>query len=251
MRKLILFALLVLAACGGGGAEGTLTVRVSAAASTTDAMNALAADYAGATKTNVQTSFGSSSTLAKQIHDGAPADVYISANQEWVEFLKKRDHVEGEPVVIARNELVLVVAADSELKWGGPAQLGNAPPEVIAIADAGVPAGDYARQALTKLSLLDVLQPRLVGQPDVRSVVWAVVNGNAEAGFVYATDALAFKDQLKVDFRVDSRLHEPIEYYAVLLKSAADNEPARGFFQYLQTDKARAQLKKLGFLSAD
>jgi molybdate transport system substrate-binding protein len=211
----------------------------------TDAVTALAADYGEST--TITTGFGASSTLAKQIHDGAPAGVYISASREWVDYLKKREHVDGEPVVIARNTLVLVVGADSDLKWGGPAQLGNSPPAVIAIADEGVPAGDYARQALTRLSLMDVLKDRLVAQKDVRAVVQAVISGNAEAGFVYATDAVAFKDRLRVDFQVESALHEPIEYFAALLTGAEDPEAARGFFKYLQTERAQAQLLELGF----
>lgn len=237
-----LMATLLLASCGGGGDEG---VRVFAAASMTDAVTRLADEFEGATGTGVTTGFGPSSTLARQIEDGAPADVYISANRDWVEYLKERGRLKEDPVVIARNRLVCIVAADSELDLAGMKALGTNPPNEVAIADAGVPAGEYARQALRNAGYLDALKPVLIGQKDVRSVLRAVRVGDASAGFVYATDAQAYEGSVRVAFTVDGGLHDPIEYYAALL---TNSQAARDFFLYIQSDKARRELVKLGFM---
>ncbi|MCB9896274.1 MAG: molybdate ABC transporter substrate-binding protein [Planctomycetes bacterium] len=246
MRKLVLIALLGLIA-GCSNTNSQEHIRVSAAASMTDAVGALALKYNQITGHPVDTNFGASSTLARQIHDGAPASVYVSASREWVDFLKKREHLQGEPVVIARNRIVCVAQKDSSFEFKDFAALAADPP-VIAIADQGVPAGDYTRQALTKAGVLEKLKPSLVGQSDVRAVVAAVQTGNAPVGFVYSSDAYNFEDSLRVLFVVPGDMHDPIEYYAALLKDAENPEAARGFFLYLQSEKAQDELSKMGFI---
>lgn len=246
------FAAWLLLASGAGYAESeegvAAPLRVVAAASLTEVVEALASRFEGG---RVATSFGASSDLARQIRDGAPADVFVSASPDWVDFLREADAIAGEPVVVARNALVCVATHGSALARAGvrdPSALlaRLAAGDGIAIADEGVPAGEYARKALAKLGLLAALEPRLVGQKDVRAVLHAVEQGELEAGFVYATDAkLARVETL---FAFDPATHLPIEYHAVVLRQATNPELAQRFLAYLTSAAARARLSAAGFV---
>ena len=240
-------ALAGLALAGGTAAAEPPTVRVLAAASLTEVVEALAKLFEGA---RVVPSFGASSELARQIADGAPADVFLSASPEWIDFLRQKQALEGAPIVLARNQLVCVAPKGSPLAAGGArdpsALLAHlAKGELVAIADAGVPAGEYARKSLQHLHLLAAYEPRLVGQKDVRAVLHAVEQGEVAAGFVYATDArIAPVERL---FVFDPKSHPPIEYQAAALRGAASPAEARRFVAFLQGEAARALLARAGF----
>lgn len=222
-------------------------MRVASAASLTDALGPLAKKYGAMTSREVETDFGASSTLAKQIADGAPADVFISASRKWIDYLKDKNLLLGEPVVVARNRLVCVVQKDSDADIDGFGALANTE-DLIAVGDEGVPAGDYTRQAMHEAGVTESLRSRLVGQKDARSVVKAVETGNAPIGFVYASDAYQFPETLRVVFLVDDELHEPIEYYAAQLKQANAPEAAHSFLIFLGSDEVQDQFAKLGFV---
>jgi molybdate transport system substrate-binding protein len=222
---------------------------VLAAASLTEAVTALAADFSDA---RVLTSFGSSSALARQIRDGAPADVYLSASADWMDFLREAGALAGPPLEIARNRLVSIAPRDGRLARRGvrdPSALRDAlePGASLAIADQGVPAGEYARSALSHLHLLDALRPRLVGQRDVRAVLHAVERGELAAGFTYATDARVA--DVAVLFAFDPATHPPIVYAAAALRGAARPETARRFLHFLQGANARLRLADAGFVT--
>lgn len=223
-------------------------LRVFAAASLTDVVTMLAERY----DAPVATSFGASSALARQIRDGAPADVFLSASPRWIEFLRQADAVAGEPVVVARNRLVAIAPTGSELAGTSVADARSlldhlAPDDGVAIADEGVPAGEYARAALASLGLLEAIRPHLVGQSDVRAVLHAVAQGELRAGFVYATDARSAGDSVNVLFAFDPADHPPIEYQAAALRGAADAAKALDFLAYLHSDEARALVAGAGF----
>lgn len=245
-RKLVsalgLLAALLLGSCGGGQPASS-KLQIYAAASMTEVVNDLTGSFDGAAAAN----FGSSSDLARQIEDGAPAGVYITAGRSWSDYLVGKNLVDGEPVVIARNSLVCVAPADSALKIRGPVDLLHRPltTNKIAIADEGVPAGDYARESLATFGVLEPMRHLLVGQKDVRAVLRAVELGEVDAGFVYATDARAAK--VIVLCELDPTSHKPVEYLALVPKSAPDKEAARAFLKHLQSDKSREALKARGF----
>lgn len=249
-----------------GGAPGVTPLRVLAAASLTEVVEALASSFPDGA---VEASFGASSDLARQIKDGAPADVFLSASPEWVDFLREAGTLVGEPVLFARNALVCVAPQDSPLATAEktaaakPEAAGSprvrdprtllarieAGDEIVAIADAGVPAGDYARKALAKLGLAATFEKRLVGQKDVRAVLHAVEQGEVAAGFVYATDARIAR--VETLFAFDPATHPPIEYLAVVVRQAdepADSDLAQRFVAYLRSDAARARLSAAGFV---
>lgn len=222
-------------------------LRVFAAASLTDVVSALAARFEDA---SVEASFGASSVLARQIRDGAPADVFLSASPAWMEFLADARALAGESVVLARNRLVAVAPRGGPLAARGVADaralLGAlGPAERVAIADEGVPAGEYARAALRQQGLWDDARGRFVGQKDVRAVLHAVETGALPAGFVYATDAAA--GDVAVLFAFDPAILPPIEYRAAVLRGAPRPAAARRFLDFLQGPAARRVLADAGF----
>jgi molybdate transport system substrate-binding protein len=230
-------------------------IRVLSAASLTEVVEALARDFASERQgARVELGFGASSDLARQIRDGAPVDVFVSASPEWTDFLREAGVVVGEPVLIARNALVCIAPQDGRLTAtvvADPRVLVAkiAADELVAIADAGVPAGEYARQALAKLGLAAVFEPRLVGQKDVRAVLHAVEQGEVAAGFVYATDAKVAR--VATLFAFDPTTHPPIEYHAVVVRNAdrpSAADAASHFVDFLTSGSARARLSAAGFV---
>lgn len=253
MRRALLssFAFLVAAAASLAGstalADEPAPLRVFAAASLTEVVEELARRYDGA---RVEPSFGGSGALARQIRDGAPADVFLSASPDWIDFLREAAALAGEPIVLARNRLVCIASGMGTLAGrsvADPQELLAAlgPDGRVAIADEGVPAGEYARAALEHLGLLDAFLPHLVGQRDVRAVLHAVEQGELPAGFVYATDAKVAA--VTTLFVLDPTTHPPVEYQAAVLRGARDARQARRFLDFLRSEAARSLLRSAGF----
>jgi molybdate transport system substrate-binding protein len=240
--SIALALLLALSACSGSGDEKP--VRVYAAASMTSVIDPLGHK---AFNGPFGLSTGASSTLARQIEDGAPADVFVCAGRDWIDYLVERDLVEGEAIMFATTDLVCIANPAYKTAVSDMAQLGEAL-GVIGIADAGVPAGEYARQTLDSAGILKQAEPRLVGLADVRAVLKAVESGDVNFGFVYATDALHAGDRVQLLFTVDSKLHDPIEFYAVQIKASDRPEIAARFMEFLtRGPAARQKLREQGF----
>jgi molybdate transport system substrate-binding protein len=247
MRRLLALVLPIAFATASVRAAEPVELRVLAAASLTEVVEGLA-KRAGSAR--VVPSFGSSSELARQITDGAPADVFLSASPEWIDFLREANAIDGAPVVFARNTLVCIAAKGSPYAARGVVDAKTlldhlAEGDRVGIADLGVPAGDYARKALEHGGVLVAFTPRLVGQKDVRAVLHAVEQGELAAGFVYATDARVAK--VDVLFTFDPASHPPIEYHAAALRGAAHPAEARRFVADLRGEPARALLRSAGF----
>ncbi len=246
MRRLAIMCLVLLAGCASRVDDSVITVY--AAASMTDVVSEVAAGFAAAP---VKTSFGSSGELARQIDDGAPADVFISASRNWADYLQEKGRLEGGYRVFARNTLVCVVPKGSDLLEGSINDPGALLPVAreadarIAIADEGVPAGEYARASLELLGLLKQYQSMLVGQKDVRAALRAAETGNVAAAFVYATDAMT-SDKVEVLFTFDAATHPPIEYYVAVIKGG-NVESAKAFVDHLLGARGQEVLKAQGF----
>ncbi len=253
MRRWAILCCVLLAGCTSRVEDKTVTVY--AAASMTDVVTEVVAGYEGGA---VKTSFGSTSELARQIEDGAPADVLVSASRKWADYLKENGRLDADYRVFASNALVCIVPAGSDLKPAAikdPAALLNQVRQSdvrIAIADEGVPAGEYARSALEGLGLLVHYKRLLVGQKDVRATLRAVESGEVVAGFVYATDART-SDKVEVLFKFDPATHESIDYYVAVVKDARNAKAARAFVDHMFSDKSKAVLEAKGFVlpSAD
>lgn len=226
-------------------------VVVFAAASLTDAMRDLDAPWQAAGHAPLRLSFASSSTLARQIQAGAPANLFASADEQWADVLDKDGLLApGTRRDLLGNQLVLVMPKASVRPVAiGPgldlaALLG--PDGRLATGDpAHVPVGLYARQALTRLGLWDKLQGRIAGAPDVRSALLLVERGEAPAGIVYGTDAAASAG-VAVAGVFPEATHDPVTYPFAVVK-AGDTPEARALLAFLAGPEAKAVFTRRGF----
>jgi molybdate transport system substrate-binding protein len=222
-----------------------------AAASLTDAMKDISTQWAQAGHPALRMSFGSSSTLARQIEQGAPANLFASADERWMDYLvDKKLIVPGTPKDLLGNDLVLIVPADKPQHvtivpgFNLVGMLG--PNGRVATGDpAHVPVGIYAEQALKKLGIWDAVSPRLARADDVRSALLLVERGEAPAGIVYATDAAVSKGVM-VAGTFPANSHDPVSYPFAVVKSG-DTPEARALMSYLSAPEARAIFVKRGF----
>ncbi|WP_425618898.1 molybdate ABC transporter substrate-binding protein [Anatilimnocola sp. NA78] len=226
-------------------AESTKVV-VSTAASTQELMETLAVEFAQQSKVTIQVNPGPSSGLAKQIIEGAPADLLLSASREWAAKVSAAELVKSSQELLT-NRLVLIVPKGNPAAIKGPQDLLSDQVMKIALAGENVPAGKYADQALTKLELLARLtaDQKIARAQDVRGALGFVERGEAEAGIVYSTDVIA--PDVEVVHEFDPSLHDEIVYVLVLLEHGATNADARSFFEYLQSDAANTIYTKAGF----
>lgn len=173
------------------------TILVFAAASTTNALNEIKAQFTKDTGIAVETSYALSSTLAQQVVHGAKADLFISADTKWADYLARENQIVRQQDLLG-NRLVIVVPSDSKVDAKRLDDLLGAGIKHLALGETqSVPAGIYARQALTKLGLWDRIKDKVVAASDVRQALTYVETGAAEAGIVYATDA-AISKKVKV-----------------------------------------------------
>src|SRR5258706_14493274 len=189
-------ACLTLASCStNSGPTTSGEVLISAATSTKEVTEALANEFAKTSQANVKVNPGASNSLAGQIIAGAPANLFLSANQEWADKVQEAG-LSAQQVRLLTNKLVLVVPKDNPAHIKGPNDLASTDLKKVALAGEKVPAGKYADQALEKLGLLDGLvnEGKIARGQDVRMALTYVEKGEAEAGIVYATDVPAAKN---------------------------------------------------------
>ncbi len=248
-RRLVV-AVICCGLSGSPAAQPASTVTVFAAASLTNALQEVADGFAAAGGARVKFSFASSSTLAKQIEAGAGAQVFVSADDAWMDYLEKRNFlVDGSRRVILGNRLVLIVPADKPAQLsitGDGGWLSALPKGRIATGDpAHVPVGRYAQQALTALGVWGEVERRLARADNVRNALVLVERGEAVAGIVYATDAAVSK-HVRIAATFPESSHDPISYPIALLRSS-DQGAASAFHAHLSTPAARAIFVKHGF----
>ncbi len=221
------------------------------AASLREALGAAARLYEIRTGAKVAESYAGSGTLARQIERGAPADIFVCADEEWMDYLDKRGFIRADTRVdLLSNRLVLIAPADSNvslvIRKGFPlaAALGRGR---LAMANPdSVPAGKYARAALEALGIWPSVSRRLVRGENVRTALAYVARGEAPLGIVYRTDALA-EPKVRIIGEFDSSLHPPIVYPAAVL---ARNTSPRGesVLKFLQSPQAREVWERHGFI---
>jgi molybdate transport system substrate-binding protein len=220
---------------------------LSAATSTKDVMESLAGQYAKKSKHAIKVNPSSSNSLAGQIIAGAPADLFLSASQEWADKVQEAK-LSSQQMKLLTNKLVLIVPKDNPASIKESKDLAKAAVKKIALAGEKVPAGKYADQALTKLELLGrlVKDKKIVRGQDVRTALAFVERGEVEAGIVYSTDLLAAKNVIQVH-EFDPALHDEIVYVLMLLKHGEGNPAATGFYEFLKSEEADETFKKFGF----
>ena len=240
----------VCAACSGqSGASDDLLV--FAAASLTDSMAEVVAAFeaAGGAKTSV--SYGPSQALAQQIASGAPADLYVAAGKPPMDFLQEGGHIADEPVLLLSNRIVLAAAPQLTLP-ATIAELATAPGvSRIAVTDPDIsPAGNYTKTALQNLGLWEALQSRLVIGNDVRSIMAYVQTGNADAAFVYQTDARIAPELVALDI-VPADAYPAVVYPAAVVGGSENREGAQALLDFLQSEDAKRIFRKHGFTPLD
>jgi molybdate transport system substrate-binding protein len=225
-------------------------LHVFAAASLTDALKEMAPEYEKATGDKLVLNLGASSTLARQIQEGAPADLFLSADEEKMNGLEKRKLLlPGTRRSVLSNTLVVVVPADSNLKISGPADLVAV--RALALAEPQtVPAGIYAKEYLKSKGLWTKVIDRVVPTENVRAALAAVESGNVDAGIVYRTDA-GISKKVKIVYEVPRAEAPKISYPFAVLASSERKEAARKLLDHLHSPSALAVFRRYGFLILD
>jgi molybdate transport system substrate-binding protein len=215
----------------------------------TDSLVEIAHDYESKTGDKIEFNFAGSSILERQIEEGAPADIFFSADEAKMDALVKKGLVETNTRHDRlSNSLVIVVPTDSVLSIHSPDDLTKPQIRHIALAEPhSVPAGIYAREYLSKSHLWGKLAPNVVPMANVRAALAAVETENAEAGIVYKTDA-AISKKVKIAYEVPRKDGPKIAYPVALLKDAPQSKSARAFLEYLDSDAAARVFTKFGFI---
>ena len=255
MKRIVwLFAVLILLSTMSTispARAGDQQVLVFAAASTTNAVTDICDIFNQKGGAKAVASFASSSTLAKQIENGAPADVFISANIKWMDYLAEKKMIDPDTRVdLLANRIVLIVPASSDT---GEVKIEPAFPLAerlgsgkLSMGDPDhVPAGIYARQALESLGLWEGVASKTARAKDVRAALALVERGECPYGVVYATDA-AISDQVRVVGLFPESSHPPITYPVALI-AGRDNPGAQAFLELLKSPEAKAVFEKYGF----
>ncbi|HEF8783897.1 molybdate ABC transporter substrate-binding protein [Providencia alcalifaciens] len=247
--SLVAGATLTLTMAGNSFAAEKITV--FAAASLTNALNEISEQYKKETNVEVVASYASSSTLARQIEQGAPANMFISADQQWMDFaIDKNLMVKDTRYTLLGNELVLIAPKDSKIDkveinkqtdWKKLLDGGR-----LAVGDPDhVPVGIYAKEALTYLGAWETVDPLLARTNNVRSGMALVERQEAPLGIVYGSDAVA-SQKVKVVGIFPADTHKPVEYPMGIVKDQ-DNKATRDYYEYLKTPAASEVFKRYGF----
>jgi molybdate transport system substrate-binding protein len=253
-KKLLTPALLVfwlIFLIGGAASARAAELLVFGAASLTDVLQELAATYEKPTGDKIVFSFGASNTLARQIQAGAPADLFLSADEQTMDGLDKRGLLlAGTRKSVLSNTLVVVVPVGSSLKIAAAEDLAAPQVRVLALAEPqSVPAGIYAKQYLRTKKLWDRVIDRVVPTESVRAALAAVEVGNADAGIVYKTDA-GISKKVKVAYEVPRAEGPKISYPFAVVGATKNADAARRFLAWLESAAALEVFRKYGFLTA-
>ncbi|MGL5385321.1 MAG: molybdate ABC transporter substrate-binding protein [Serratia sp. (in: enterobacteria)] len=226
-------------------------ITVFAAASLTNALQDIATEYQKGKDVEVVSSFASSSTLARQIEQGAPADMFISADQQWMDYaIDKQQMVQDTRYTLLGNELVLIAAKSAkqdkitinqQTDWAKLLNGGR-----LSVGDPDhVPAGIYAKEALQNLGAWTTLEPQLARANNVRSAMAMVEREEAPLGIVYGSDAVA-SDKVKVIAIFPEDSHKPVEYPMAIVKDR-QTPAVTAFYDYLKSPQAAAIFERYGF----
>ena len=251
---LLLLAAGFLTACSPPEVPGLPPIDLFAAASLREVLDAVAADFQQRTGRTVRATYAGSAQLARQIEQGAPADLLVSADEAWMDWLVERDLIEPDTRRrIAGNGLVLIapigspdVAVDLTSAAALTDRLGDGR---LAIADVGVPAGRYGREALTHLNLWPGVKDRLAPGDSVRAALAMVARNEAPLGLVYATDARA-EPGVRVVATFPAASHVPISYPAARLRRSqggGDAVAAQAFLDHVSSVSGQAVFQRFGF----
>ena len=249
LRRAVVFAAAV-ALAGSAFAQTPAPVTVFAAASLKNVMDDVGKAYLAKTHASARFSYGASSALARQIEQGAPADVFVSADTQWMDYVAARGLiVPGTRRDLLSNRLALIAPAYSATKL----KIGKAMPLAaalgtgrLALAGADVPAGKYAQASLTALGVWDGVKDKLARAENVRAALAFVARGETPLGIVYDTDA-EVEPNVRIVGLIPDDSHPPI-VYPVAAVAASRNPGTAAFLAFLDSSSARTLFRKYGFI---
>lgn len=227
--------------------QSSKNITICAAASLKDALDEIQPKFEQEKGIKLTFSFGSSGALQKQIEEGAPADVFISAGKKQMDTLEDENLIDKESREnLLVNKLVLIVPNEYKDKIKTSSDLVDKDVKISIGEPESVPAGQYAKESLTYLNLWDKLSNKIVYAKDVKQVVAYVEKGEVAAGLVYNSDAAVLKDSTIVEV-FDENSHKPIVYPGAIVSASKDKESAKTFIDYLNTDSAKQIFEKYRF----
>lgn len=247
MKVATLFAFAVLLAATANA--HAIELNVWAASSLTDVLKDVARDYEQSSSDHLVFNFAGSNLLARQIVEGAPADLFISADEQQMDELQKAALIVAETRQdVVGNTLAVVAAATSSLNVRSGDELGAAPITRLALADPhAVPAGIYAAEFLHRAGLWEKFESKIRPAENVRAAAALVSSGNADAAIVYASDARTLKD-IRIVFAVPADAAPPIRYPAAVVSASKHRAEARAFLDFLRGERAGKIFEHYGFL---
>lgn len=221
---------------------------ISAAASLTDAMDELKEIYEAENNVELTFNFAGSGKLAQQIQQGAPVDVFISANESWLDTLLEEGLIDADSTTdVTGNKLVLIAEKDTTLAYDSFSDINVKELSNIAVGKPeSVPAGEYTQKALEAIDKWEEIEPYIVYAKDVRQVLTYVETGNAEIGFVYESDALS-SDKVEILTESNPKEHDPIIYPGGVTTETEQEEVAEDFLAFMTSDEAQEILETYGF----
>ena len=249
LSLMLAMSMLVLAGCGSEDTAEKPEVTVLAAASLTDSLDEIIAEYEKDADCTITPSYAGSGDLVQQIEGGAPCDIFISASKANMDQLEDGGYIDTETRQDMLTITLTLVAAAVKKDAVSMDSLTSDEVGTIAVGEPEtVPAGKYATQVFDNLKITDQLSDKIVYAKDVRAVLNYVETGDADCGFVYKTDALLLDEENGVIVEdVDSSLHDPIVYPAAIMKEAPQAASAADFYEFLQSDFAKEVFEKYGF----
>ncbi len=250
----VIMALSVIMLAGCGSSETATTeekpeVTVLAAASLTDALDEIIAEYEKDADCTVTPSYAGSGDLVQQIKGGAPCDIFISASKSNMDDLEKEDYINTDTRKdLLGNTLTLVATIEKK----DDVSMDNLTSDKVGSIAIGeietVPAGKYASQVFDNMGITDEISDKIVYSKDVRAVLNYVETGDADCGFVYRTDALTMDEEKgAIIGDVEEDLHDAIVYPAAIMKDVPQTDSAADFYDFLQGDFAKEVFEKYGF----
>jgi molybdate transport system substrate-binding protein len=224
-------------------------INVSAAASLADALKAIAPAYEQQSGDKISLNFGASSTLARQIEEGAPADIFFSADEARMDGLEHKGLIIKETRKSRlSNSIVIIVPAEGGPVIESPRDLATDKVKRLVLAEPKtVPAGIYAKEYLQKQKLWSAVEAKVIPTENVRAALAAVETGNVDAGIVYKTDA-AISKKVRIAYEVPHADTPAISYPMAVLKESKQPERAKRLLQYLDSDDAAKVFERFGFI---
>ncbi len=222
-------------------------ITISAAASLTEALTEIQKYYEKEAGTKLTMNFGSSGSLQKQIEEGAPTDVFLSASKEKMDKLEEKGLIDTDTRSnFVNNEIVLIVAEEYKDKIQKLSDLVDMDVKVAIGEPESVPAGKYAKKTMEHYQLWDKLADKIVFGKDVKQVAQYVESGEAAAGIVFTSDATTLKKSFAKE-QFTEEAHGPIVYPMAVVKNSENKEAAKKFIDHLKTEKAKKIFEKYGF----